>query len=371
MANFERQVVDLAEIRADGWFEQLGDEVEEMAQLCAALGPRFVAFSFVASVRILAVRYDTQSPDSSEVEFCSPQGEVQVLPLAEFRERLGGVLLGQPRPEVLIDGPDPTADQIRDTLGRHYLLLAPLFGVQLTHLSFGGGLPPTVALQLAGVGEELALSNLHEVLDNAVRSEVTRARPSEPFSIDFKLVPQAEAANAAGDFDTTIALLGAWPGPLSMFLRTPQGQSLGEVERETLMRALSALGQAYWSAGHVEWAEDVLRLGIQFGQELAASGALFAVLGRFRLEGGRYGEAIGLLRRALALGAERASLLPDLAACFAERERWVAAACCLEEADALGVDAGVTAALWQRVEQALGSGWAEVRELRKGSLGGK
>jgi tetratricopeptide (TPR) repeat protein len=198
------------------------------------------------------------------------------------------------------------------------------------------------------------LRGLRDVIHNAIRSEIARARPSQPFSIDFKKLPVAEAANTRGDYDETIALLGAWPGPLSMFLRTPQGQALGSAERSKLVRALCALGEAYLRKRQVEWAEDVLRLGIQFGQELSAAAPLFGLLGRVRVENERYGEAIGLLRRGLSLGADKRDLLPLLARCFIERRRYVAAMACVADAASAGADEASVGELRARVREALG-----------------
>lgn len=362
MAKSERQVVDLTGIRADGWFEQLGDEVAEMDQLCAVLGARFVAFSFVANYQIQSIRYDGQAPENSTVEYSVADGADETSTLTEFRERLGAALLNAPSPLLELTD-EATADDVRDAIGLRYLLLAPVFGVHLSELRYGAGQPAIVALELGGVREELPLSNLQQILDNAVRSEVARARVSSPFSIDFKKVPQAEAANAAGNFEATIALLGAWPGPLSMFLRTPQGQELGAAEREKLMRGLCALGIAYLKTGSVDWAEDVLRLGIQFGQELLASGALFGVLGRLRVETGRYGEAIGLLRRSLALSGGEADTLPELARCYLERGRYVAALGCLWQARDAGAAEERLEPLWGRVREALGQGYERLDAL--------
>ncbi|HEY2732682.1 MAG TPA: tetratricopeptide repeat protein, partial [Polyangiales bacterium] len=111
-----------------------------------------------------------------------------------------------------------------------------------------------------------------------------------------------------------------------------------------------------------EWAEDVLRLGIQFGQELEAAGPLFGWLGRARVDGERYGEAIGLLRRALSLGGERGELYYDLARCFAERKRFVAALACLDSAAAAGADHETLFALREKVEHALGPAYLRYRE---------
>src|SRR5262249_44224722 len=155
-----------------------------------------------------------------------------------------------------------------------------------------------------------------------------------PFSIDFKRIPLAEQANRRGDYDETVSLLGAWPGPLSMFLRTPPGQALGRSERRRLGKALGLLGPADLQKQQSEGGEGALRLGIQVGQELDAAGPLFGWLGKARVDTGRYGEAIGLLRRALALGGDKADLYFDLARCFCERKRYVAALGCLDAARA-------------------------------------
>jgi tetratricopeptide (TPR) repeat protein len=210
-----------------------------------------------------------------------------------------------------------------------------------------------VEVDLGHAREEISVQGLREILDGAVNAEVARARPAAPFSIDFKRIPMAERANERGDHDETITLLGSWPGPLSMFLRTPQGQALGHTERGRLVKALGLLGDAYMHKQQTDWAEDVLRLGIQFGQELNAAGPLFGSLGRARVESGRFGEAIGLLRRALALGGDKARLNLDLARCFYERKRYVAALACLDAAQAAGAVAATTAELRAAIEAAL------------------
>jgi tetratricopeptide (TPR) repeat protein len=206
------------------------------------------------------------------------------------------------------------------------------------------------------------VQGLRDILDGAVRAEVARSRPAAPFSIDFKRIPLAEDAIKRSAYDETIALLGAWPGPLSMFLRTPQGQALGRSERSRLVKALGLLGQAYLHKNQTDWAEDVLRLGIQFGQELEAAGPLFGWLGRVRVDSGRYGEAIGLLRRALSLGGDPAALCFDLARCFAERKRFVAALACLDSAQAAGADSPALLDLRATVEAALGAAYQHYRQ---------
>lgn len=367
MGSHSQDVIDLAEVRTDGWFEQLAGEVPEFPQLCELLGQRFVAFSFIAGVRITAVAFDPQAPDSSLVEFDTADGEdPERLPLGEFRERLGAAL-STPDAEPIALREDPTLEDVRACIGRRYLLLAPVFGIHVAALHAHDGVP-MVEVDLGHAREEISVQGLREILDGAVRAEVARARPAAPFSIDFKRIPQAEQANRRGDYDETVSLLGAWPGPLSMFLRTPQGQGLGRSERSRLVKALGLLGQAYLHKRQAEWAEDVLRLGIQFGQELDAAGPLFGWLGKARVESGRYGEAIGLLRRALALGGDKADLYFDLAKCFCERKRYVAALGCLDAAVSAEPAAGrerkpEVEQLRSTIEGALGDAYLRYRAI--------
>ncbi|MDH5670555.1 MAG: hypothetical protein OEZ06_00290 [Myxococcales bacterium] len=361
MNDVARKIIDLADIRADGWFEQLGEDIADFEQLCQVMGRRFVAFSFIASVRISAIAYDPQAPHTSLVDFSiGDSEEMQRMTLADLRERLGSALLSPDESPEPLDN-DPRTEEIRQYIGRRYLLLAPIFGIRLESLELGGS-EPLLHLDLGHRSEVVGATGLRDLLHNAIRSEVARVRPNQPFSIDFKKVPLAEAANDEGNYDETIALLGAWPGPLSMFLRTPQGQALGPTERSKLVRALGALGEAYVYKGQADWAEDVLRLGIQFGQELAASAPLFGILGRTRVSARRYGEAIGLLRRALALGGDEAEILPELARSFAARGRHVAAMACIDRALACGADPLNTEALAASAREALGDAYLRLHE---------
>jgi len=363
MSDGERKSIDLASVAAEGWFDKLGDEVEEFDELVQVVGERFVGFSYIVGIRITSIAYDPDAPESSQVDFCGVgSDQAQTLALGDFRERLGASLMGRDTEEEALPD-DAGSEQVSSYIGRRRLLLAGLFGIRLITLHHGGGAAPTFSVKLGSVDEEVSLDGLQEILTNAVRAEVARARPNQPFSIDFKRVPKAEAANREGNYDETIALLGAWPGPLSMFLRTAQGQSLGTPERTKLVRALGALGDAYIEKGQADWAEDVLRLGIQFGQEMEVAGNLFGLLGKTRSLMDRHGEAIGLFRRALSLGADPSRVLPGLAAAFAERGRNVAALACIQEAASAGVSEATLQGLRLRVQEALGDGYDRFQSM--------
>jgi tetratricopeptide (TPR) repeat protein len=359
----ERRAIDLGPVRADGWFARLGDGSREFRQLCQIVGDRFVAFGVIAGVQIRALTVDRRAPDASLIDFAVAEGEAeQRLPLGEFRRRLATAMLSEEH--VLLELPDaPTNDELQAFLGVRTLLLAGLFDVEVRALRVGGGLPIGVAVAASGIEEELTAEDLREALRDRVRGELARVRPQSPFAIDLSRVPEAADALDSGDAARTIELLGAWPGPLSMLLRTAEGAALAPEARTTLAHALGVLGTAYVRTERFDWAEEVLRLGIQWAQDGNAGAELFRRLAEAYVVRERHGEAIGLLRRALVLGEAPGEVLPLLARCFAARGRWVAALVCVEQADVAGVPLEVVAEVRASAEAALGEPWMRLRAL--------
>lgn len=363
MSARKRNFVELESISANNWFEHLRDEIPGFEKLCEIVGERFVAFAFIAGVRISAISYDKERPEASLIDFYDEGGKnVQQLQLAVFREKLTSTLLADDASQPQHLPEQPSVSDISLFIGYKLLLLAPIFGVSIIGLWYGGGKAPSLLISIGNSQEELTIKGFREVLEESVRSELARTKSEGAFSIDFKNIPEAEAANAQGDYERTIELLGAWPGPLSMFLRTQEGQMLGELEKSTLARALGVLGKAYLETGQLEWADDVLRLGVQWGQDSEGLGDLFLLLAEARLINERYGEAIGLLRRAMVVGASKSIVLPQLARCYAKRKRYVAAALCLEEAMLHHVDPKTTEDVQAEVNEALGAAYRKFRE---------
>src|SRR6202012_5587894 len=153
---------------------------------------------------------------------------------------------------------------------------------------------------------------------------------------DLSKVADAEGCALKKEWPKVIALLGTWPAPLAIFLRTPEGQMLAPEARALIAKGLGLLGSACVHLGEVEQAEEVFRIGIQYAQEGMAAAELFRRLGEALLINERPGEAIGPLRRALAFGGPHAQIMPSLARAFLRRDRFVAAYACLREA----MDAG-------------------------------
>jgi hypothetical protein len=357
----------LEKARADGWLEQLGQGSQGFAQLCDVVGKRFVGFSVISGVRITALTVDPRNASASIVDFeVGEGGKPQRLSLGEFRERLADVLLGGEDPEL----PTPTAakpspEDLQTFIGFRYVLLAPIFDIRLEELCIDGA-EVSVVVTVDGERMELSLDVFREEIRDRVRAEAERHRTAtsagSPFAIDLNLVPQARKALAAGDPDRVTELLGAWPGPLSMLLRTAEGQRLAPEVRATLAEALGLLGTSYVQLGRHEWAQEVLRLAIQWGQEqLEVSADLFRRLGAAYVAEGRHAEAIGLLRRALGLGAPRAEVLPPLARCFSMRGRHVAALLCADDAVAAGASKDSVKEVREKSGAHLGDAWVKFR----------
>jgi hypothetical protein len=369
-SNEPERLFPLDAVRADGWFERLGGGSAAFAQLCQVVGDKFVAFSIVAGLRITALQVDARSPERSLIEFgLGESGPTQRMALADFRRRLANALVVEDEPTVELP-PDAGPEELQAFVGVRSVLLAPVLGIELLALRVrgrGAHGEADVLLRVDGVETTISLEDLRELVRDRIRAEADRMRTPEPFAIDLAAVPEAEAAAREGRHDRVVALLGGWPGPLSMILRTPEGHAITDEPRAVMVRGLGLLGSAYAALGRHDWAEDVLRLGIQWGGDGPATGELFRRLGEALLSADRAGEAIGLLRRALALGSDdpehRSLTLAALARAFAVRQRYLAALVCAEDAIAAGASDAAVRAIREEAIDALGDRWSRVRAL--------
>jgi hypothetical protein len=353
---------DLEAVRTDGWFERIGEGIGSFQALCEIVGERFFAFSIIVGARITALTVDRRNPDLSLVDFVvgmreSDDGlEPQRLTLADFRRRLVGALLVEEDKRA----PEPTRETetevIQLFIGVRYLLLAPIYGYSLRKLVLGQSDGPKLVLLHDGVEETHDLDAFRFRVRALVREELERVAAGTRSAIDLSKVTEAEAAALRGEWAKVVQLLGNWPAPLAIFLRTPEGQLLAPDARVLIAKGLGLLGSACVQLGETEQAEEVFRIGIQYAQEGMAAADLFRRLGEALLNGARPGEAIGPLRRALAFGGAPAEVMPLLGRAFAERKRWVAAYACLRDALEAGVPERDLADDLRKAEGALGVG---------------
>ena len=309
--------------------------------------------------RITALTVDRRSPDQTLVDFVVGLGdgdgdlEPQRLTLADFRRRLVGALLV----EEDRDPPAPTRETdtegVQLFIGVRYLLLAPLYGYSLRTLVLSKSSSELV-LSHDGREEEHELEAFRTRIRSLVREELERVAAGSRSAIDLSKVAEAEAAALRKEWPKVVALLGAWPAPLAIFLRTPEGQMLAPDARALIARGLGLLGSACVHMGEVEQAEEVFRIGIQYAQEGNGAADLFRRLGEALLVNERAGEAIAPLRRALAFGGSQADVMPLLGRALLSRGKYVAAYGCFRDALEAGVGERDLAEELRRVEQALG-----------------
>jgi hypothetical protein len=374
MSEPKQREFDLDAVRTDGWFERIGEGIGSFQALCEIIGERFFAFSIIVGARITALTVDRRNPDLSLVDFVVGLGEAedglepQRLTLADFRRRLVGALLVEDDKPA----PEPTRETeievIQLYIGVRYLLLAPLYGYSLRNLQIDDDGAQLVVLH-DGVEETHDLDAFRFRIRALVREELERVASGSRSAIDLSKVTEAEAAALRKEWTKVVQLLGSWPAPLAIFLRTPEGQLLTTDARALIAKGLGLLGSACVHLAEVEQAEEVFRIGIQYAQEGVAAADLFRRLGEALLQNDRPGEAIGPLRRALAFGGGPSDVMPPLARAFLRRRKFVAAYACLRDALEAGVSERDLADELRQVEGALGvalTGW-KAKLVEKGN----
>lgn len=354
MSSGSPRVYDLSAARPDGWFDEVLAQSKDFERACEIIGRSTLGLALIAGARVLSLTANPHAEDLTTVEFSIGQDPtVRQVPLSEFRETIGQFLLTPLQSWNLPDNPDVEALQAH--IGGRYMLEASLFEVEPLELRHDLGLSE-IALQFNELRHVLALEDFRDVLDERVRSELGLDRQDDN-AIDLAVVDQAEDANAHGNWGATVALLNPWLSPISMLLRTGEAESLSEDVHGRLSVSLDLLGTAYANMGELDAANEVLRLGIQWAGESGKAGGLFLALGRASVAGEKHGEAIGLLRRAIRLGAEERDALPLLAQSLSAREQSLAAIVCNERARELGANAAELEALGAELQARLGEAW--------------
>lgn len=330
-------------VKTDGWFERIGEGIGSFHALCEIVGERFFAFSIIVGARITALTVDRRNPAQSLVDFVvgGPQSDAELEPqrltLGDFRRRLVAALLVEDEDEPKLPTGEADVEGLQMYIGVRYLLLAPLYGYSLQSLALQGN-DAKLTVSLDGDTETMELEAFRRRLRSLVHDELDRASATNRSAIDLSKVAEAESYALRKEWPKVVALLGSWPAPLAIFLRTPEGQMLAADARALIAKGLGLLGTACVELGEIEQSEEVFRIGIQYAQDSTAAADLFRRLGSALLQVDRPGEAIGPLRRAVALaGSKPGEVYQLLGRAFAKRSRYVAAYACYREALAAGL----------------------------------
>lgn len=355
----KERTFSLNAVRTDGWFERIGEGIGSFQALCDIVGESFFAFSMITGVRITALTVDRRNPDNTLVDFViatpgdeKAEAEVQRLTLADFRHRLVAALLT----EDAVPAPperDTDLEGLQLHIGVRYLLLAPLYGYSLQKL-ITDGKSSRLVVHHDGIEETYDLMEFRARVRAQIREELERATERNRSAIDLTKVADAEVFAQKGEHTRVVNLLGTWPAPLAIFLRTPEGQMLTPDARGLIAKGLGLLGTACVKLGEQHQGEEVLRLAVQYAQDGSAAGDIFRRLGEAMLDDRRSAEAVGPLRRAIALGAPPKQVWPLLARAFVDRKRYVAALACVREARSAGVPEAQMVEQIREIEASLG-----------------
>ena len=355
------QVFDLSPARPEGWFDEVLQQSKDFEAAAKLVGRETLGLALIAGVRIVSLTCDSKTRELTRIEFALGPGEaVREAALVEFRQSVGAALLAPMLPSPLPLEPDVEA--LQAYIGGRYLLEADLFDVYPLELRVDLGLAE-IAVEFNDRRHVLALDDFRDVIDERVRTELGVNAPRGEISIDLAVVDRAKQANANGNFGSTIAMLSPWLTPITLLLRTGEAAELAEEVRRSLSLGLDLLGSAYAGLGEQDAANEVLRLGIQWAGDSDKAGDLYLALGRASVSSAKHGEAIGLLRRAIRLGADPSEALPLLMSSFLARDQVLAAIVCLDRAKQAGAHAESLLSVEQELRSRLGEPWSRFEAL--------
>ncbi len=333
-------VVSLSEVRLDGWFDQLSEEISNFDKIGSIVGKRFLAYSIILGVQIRSLTTDPRYQANSVVEFTAGDEQVQTLTLGEFRVRIVQSIIQDQREPVSLNLPLSTADATAIIGGRN-LLLAPLFSISIDKLILADldlRSPQAIVGYISEQGYNfLSLRDFEELIKGKARRDLAGTQ-EEPFMLDLEAVDRARQAFDEGDLDRVIAMLQTWPGLLSVLHRTPVVKDLEQEQLEKISEGLEILGLAFQERDRKTWSEELFRLGLQFSREGEVAARIFHHLGLLLVKNQRFGEAIGLFRRAIKLGVSESEILPLLGRAFLKTDKVIAASALLKKASAIGCD---------------------------------
>jgi tetratricopeptide (TPR) repeat protein len=351
-------------VRADGWFDRVLAGVPALGRLCAGIGEALVALSLVAGYRIISASVDRNTNAVSELQWVRDVPGGTEAPGSgtpdELRDAVIATLAEEEETLALRGRVDD--DALRAVVGMRTILLAPLFGIDMRAVLVGE--EATLLALGADDGEvEVPLAEVRKFLRARV-VEVLRAARPRTVAVDLAQLDAVREAGAEGRDDDVLSVMAPQFAALVAFLRTPDGAAMGPEGRAVVARALVALGRALMRLERADECGDALRLAAQYAQDGPAASEVYLSLGETLLASGRAAEAIGPLRRALALDPSlRAKVFPSLARCYLDTGRAVAAAGLIEELRAAGHD---VTTLEAKASAALGEAWVRWRWAREG-----
>jgi len=323
-------VINLQEVRTDGWFERIGENISNFDKLCDLIGFRFLAYSIILGIQIRSLTLDPLTPANTTVEFSGDDALLQTLPLNEFQVRVVQALLRLEQHIGPISLP-LTDDKAVELIGQVFLFAAPLFDLSLKRLVWVPDSKRGVIGFVSASGFNfMDLIEFKAMIKQKLHRDLAGTM-EDPFQLDLTAVEQSRAAAKLGEHEKVIAALETWPGLLTTLQRSSAKHNLNEQQLDMIGEGLLLLGDAFRAKERFTWSEELYRLGLQFTREGSRAAQLFFKLGLLLNDRDRYGEAIGLLRRSLSLGLTEEEVYPALSDALLGTGRYFSAAIILDE----------------------------------------
>lgn len=313
--------VDLDAVRADGWYEDFLETIDDLDVLTATFGPRGLGHLMLAGVKIDTVAFDSSDPSGSLVDIRLPDGRLARAPARLLVRKAIEAIAEQ----IALSGPMPrsaSADEARTFLGARTLLCAALYGIAVSRLRIGRDETAWLDITDGDDVRHVPVAEFREFLVERMNGDLALVDDAR---LGVEVIEAARAAGARGDDAEVLRVLDPFAGSLVSTLRAGDPAGMAPEVRAQLVEAIDLLGTAYLRKADLETAETLFRLGAQGCRGEAESARLFVRLGEVALARGSAGEAIGVLRRALALGARPRDVALPLASALADRGRHVAA----------------------------------------------
>jgi hypothetical protein len=319
----------LDDIRADGWLERLGEGVAGFREVCDILGRTFFGMSTLLGVQVTNLEVQPDDFQRSRVGFTLGDGRAESLGLREFKRRIVAAIL-EDKPDLAPVELPLDRDRTITLLGSRHILLAALFDWSLEWVYFADAPKKLTDVYVDALHGDQPVAVTLEVLVARLRQEVEDEwqRYLDPLGgIDANLVRRAgellptDPARAAD-------LLGGLLRFVLDYGRQPNRSAPDRSVLGLVCEGLALLGRAHVASEPEmgRYGEEVLRLGVQVFPGAPGVQHLHLALGEYLVQTTREGEAIGHLRRALALGAAADAVEPVLVEALFRAGRVVAAA---------------------------------------------
>jgi hypothetical protein len=333
-------LVDLGPFVVDTWFESMIKRIDGFEEVCDVVGYRFMAFSLIIGINLRAVMHNPEFPSESTVEFViQGEEESQEAPIEDFRKMLLMSLLSDDPAPSPVPTP-PSRDEVARLVGVRYLLLSPLYSVRPRKLYIIDQALGTdgysVVFDHDGETREWSLERFREFLRDFVSEEQVR-EPAAKGRFAAEDVRSAEKALSAGNPERALEYLRDWILFVRNYRLTGSVAQLVKEPDALFARGLLLTGRAYRLLDRKRLSEDLLRFSIQLLPSGATLPKFYYELAVIMMEEKRYGEAIGPLRHALALGLSHERVYPHLGEALMKSDRVVGAALVLGELNREGL----------------------------------